>query len=457
MRARWKIHFPYALLILVFIAIGWGGILFGRFQYDDYPNILNDSATTLGPLLWERLGHGIRPLSRLTYAMDFALWGNSPRGWFATNFLLHLLTTFSVWRLARYALPSNAGAWAATVIFALQPAHGSVVAYISGRSSVLMTLLLVWALVAYEFGARHREFRGRATVLAMLFFFAACAAKEVALIFPILMLVWEYTKPNREVSERKPLQAIAPYWIVALAIAAYAISISRYRELLTYSINLRAPVDALIQNLTALPLTASLLVRPWALSVEHPPPTTSYLATSLGAATIVGWFAIAVIVRRSWPMLTLGLLWPLAGLLPTHSVIAKVDLISESPLYLAWVGPAIAFGAGLASWLANPRSLMRMRYYCVVFGVVAASALCAWRTAVWSHPVRLWQEAVRSAPQSSRAWNNLGMAHLADDHVELARYSFREALRLEPTNTQTQFNLELTGLFNPARKREEKQ
>jgi protein O-mannosyl-transferase len=449
---RWKMYSPYAWSMLVCIAMGWGGVLFGHFQYDDYPNILNDPATKLGPILWERLAHGIRPLSRLTYAMDFALWGNSPRGWFATNFLLHLATTFGVWRLARCASVSLVGAWVAAVIFALQPAHGSVVAYISGRSSALMAALLVWALVAYEFGARQREFRGRATVLTMLLFFAACLAKEVALIFPLLLILWEYTKPNREPAIRTPWQAVAPFMLAGLAFAAYALSIPRYRELLTYSINLRAPIDSLIQNLTALPLTASLLVRPWALSVEHPLPTASYLAATIGAAIIVAWFAIALIVRRTRPMLTLGLLWPLIALLPTHSFIAKVDSISESPLYLAWVGPAIAIGAGLGRWLARPRGGVPMRYYCVGLGVVAATALCAWRTAVWSHPVRLWQEAVRSAPQSSRAWNNLGMAHLADDHVELARYSFREALRLEPTNTQTQFNLELTGLFNPPRK-----
>jgi protein O-mannosyl-transferase len=451
-QARWKIHSPYPLSILVCIVIGWGGVLFGRFQYDDFPNILNDPATKLIPLLWERLAHGIRPLSRLSYAIDFALWGNTPRGWFVTNFLLHLITSFGVWRLARYASVGAFGACVAALIFALQPAHGSVVAYISGRSSALMTLLLVWALVAHEFGARQREFRGRATVFATLLFFAACAAKEVALIFPLLLLVWEYTKPNREPAIRTPWQAVAPFMLAALAFAAYGISIARYRELLTYSINLRPPVDSLIQNLTALPLTVSLLVRPWALSVEHPLPTASYLAASLGAATIVTWFAIAMIARRTRPMLTLGLLWPLVALLPTHSFIAKVDSISESPLYLAWVGPAIAIGAGLGRWLAGPRDGVPLRYYCVGLGVVAATALCAWRTAVWSHPVRLWQEAVRSAPLSSRAWNNLGMAYLEHDKVELAQASFREALRLEPTNAQTQSNLELTGLFNPPRK-----
>ena len=450
MQPRWKIQSTYAWSILVCIAIGWGGVLFGRFQYDDFPNILNDPATKFGPLLLERIESGIRPLSRLSYAFDFALWGNAPRGWFVTNLSLHIVTTFGVWRLARYASVGTLGAWAGAIIFALQPAHGGVVAYISGRSSALMTMLLVWALVAHEFGTRHWEFHRPATWLAMLFFLAACATKEVALVFPLLLLLWEYTKPNREPVERTPLHAITPYLLAAFAIAAYTISITRYRELLTYSLNLRAPVDSVIQNLTALPLTASLLVRPWALSVEHPPSPIGFFSASIGAMAMVGWCAIALAVRRARPMLTLGLLWPLIALLPTHSFIAKIDSISESPLYLAWVGPAIALGAGGGRWLATFNSV-RMRYYCILMCVFAATALCAWRVAVWSNPVRLWQEAVRSAPHSSRAWNNLGMAHLADDNVEFARAAFREALRLEPTNVQSQFNLELTGLFNPAK------
>ena len=450
-----KVQSLYVWSILACIAIGWGGVLFGRFQYDDFPNILNDPATALGPLLWERLAHGIRPLSRLSYAIDFALWGNAPRAWFMTNLSLHVVTSYGVWRLARYASVSPVGAWAAALIFALQPAHGSVVAYISGRSSGLMTALLVWALVAYEFGTRNREFHRRATALALLLFVAACAAKEVALIFPLLLLLWEHTKPNRHAVDQTPLQAITPYLLAALAMVPYGISLTRYRELLAYSLHLRTPIESLIQNLTALPLTASLLLRPWDLAVEHPLPITSDWVQTLSAATLVACIAAALVVRRRWPRLTLGLLWPLIALLPTHSFIAKVDVISETPLYLAWVGPAIALGVGLSSGSTSFRA-ERLRYYCVLLGVVVASALCGWRATVWSDPVYLWREAVRSAPQSNRAWNNLGMAHLADDNVELARASFLEALRLEPTNTLTQFNLELTGLFYPAKNEEER-
>ncbi len=450
-----KIDHPFAWLLFVSIAIGWGGILFGRFQYDDYPNILNDPATAMGPLLWERLAHGIRPLTRLTYAIDFALWGKSTSGWFGSNLLIHVISTIGVWRLARSVVSNQIGAMLAALIFALQPAHGAVVAYVSGRSSALMTACLVWALVFYECAARNPAYRKVMIGISIVLYFAACAAKEVALIFPLLLLLWEWAKPNSSHQIGAALRRTLPYIVATFALAVYALALSRYRELLAYSLDLRSPLESLYRNLTALPLTASLLLRPWALSIEHALPSTSYVAAVLGAAAIFAWTTIAVAMRHTRPMLTIGLLWPLIALLPTHSFIAKLDSISESPLCLAWVGPAIALGAGAGRWFATFNGL-RMRYYCILFGVIALSALCAWRAAVWSNPVRLWQEALRNVPHSSRAWNNLGMAHLADDNVEFARASFREALRLEPTNAQSQFNLELTGLFNPARNLEDK-
>ena len=436
-------------LWLIFVAIIWGGIVFGRFQFDDYPNILNDPATAMGPLLWERLVHGIRPLTRLSYAIDFALWGESASGWFATSLLIHLITTLGVWRLARYVVTNEMGAVLAALLFALQPAHGAAIAYVSGRSSALMTLFLVWAFVFHERSTRYPEYRKSMIAIAFVLFFAACGAKEVALVFPLLLLLWEWFKPNSTYGLRPGLRSVAPYFAASLLLAGYLLTITRYRELLAYSTELRGPIDSLLQNLTALPLTASLLLRPWALAVEHAPPLVNSVTTVLGAATILAWAAIAIIKVGARRMLAIGLLWPLIALLPTHSLIAKIDPISESPLYLAWVGPAIAFGAAAGRWLSTFHGSL-MRYYCVLCSVAVVSVFCAWRVAVWSNPIRLWQEAVRNVPESNRAWNNLGMAHLTQGNIALARASFREAMHLAPANSRSQFNLELTELFDPA-------
>jgi hypothetical protein len=71
-----------ALGLIALVAIGWGSVVLGGFQYDDYPNLLNAPATTGDGELAARLASGFRSLTRLTYPIDFASWASGQAdGW----------------------------------------------------------------------------------------------------------------------------------------------------------------------------------------------------------------------------------------------------------------------------------------------------------------------------------------------------------------------------------------
>jgi protein O-mannosyl-transferase len=148
---------------------------------------------------------------------------------------------------------------------------------------------------------------------------------------------------------------------------------------------------------------------------------------------------VAIRSRRRHPWLTFGLIWPLVAMLPTHSLIARLDPIAEGPLYLAAVGPAISVGYYAARWLHNSH-----RKAGIVLGtmLLCASALCVWRTSVWGSQVQLWQEATVRAPQSARAWTNLGMAYTSAGDAAAARAAYLRSLQLDPANVRAMINLE---------------
>src|SRR3954469_23743062 len=85
---------PAALVVLA-----WGAVVFGSFQYDDFANILQDPATHDVSALLQRLATGIRPLTRLSYALSDRMFGEWAGGWLLINGLLHLLTTVGVAKL----------------------------------------------------------------------------------------------------------------------------------------------------------------------------------------------------------------------------------------------------------------------------------------------------------------------------------------------------------------------
>lgn len=409
----------------------------GAFQFDDFGNVVRDPATSEFAALVARLGRGVRPLTRLSYFLDAQLFGLEAAGFLATNLALHVATSLLVFALAQRRIGDAAALWAA-LFFALQPAHAEVVAYVSGRSTGLMAPLLLGGLLLWERGGR---------VAAFACFALACLAKEVALVFPLLLGAWEITRPEPRARVRRPLAIAAG---LALALGALLLGLARYRTLLDFSLELRSPFENLLANGRAIPAMLSLWARPWALSPDHAFPEQGSLAASLvGLLGVAGALCAAFALRRRAPLLALALSWPLLALLPTNSLIAKLDLVTEKPLYLAWFGPALALGAG-ASLLLAAAGRRRARGWvaaAVVALVCAFGAASLWRAALWRDPVRLWQDAVAKAPEKSRCWNNLGMAQLSARRDAEAFESFRRAVELDPANGLASENLRMTAVL----------
>lgn len=406
--------------------------LWGSFQFDDLPNLVRDPATQGGQALLERLGWGVRPLSRLAYFFQWALWGMRPAGFLAVNLALHAANALAVYFLALRRATQPA-ALVCGLAFALQPANAEVVAYVSAQPTAWMALFVLLAMLSYE-GAQGAAGGKRRALLAActLCFALACLFKETALAFPLLLLVWEATRERGGIavpSSRGSRFAFAGFACLGgLLLAGALLTLSRYRELAVYSLQLRGPLHSLRQNAAALPMNASLWLRPWALSVEHTFDPSPLAAAALSFALLAA-VAVGFALRRKLPALALGLLWPVAALLPTHSFIARVDALSERALYLAWVGPALALGAAFAAPSA------RWKAWALAALLLGSSGiLCFRRAALWSEPVALWTEAVTKAPSSARAWNNLGASHLAKGNRREAVVAFRRALRLNPAD-----------------------
>lgn len=432
---RWWRGAPFALAAATFIA--WGGVPSGTFQFDDFANVVRDPATSDLAALAERLTTGVRPLTRLSYFVDAHVFGMNAAGFLATNLALHVATVLVVFELARRRL-RGAAALAAALFFALQPAHAEVVAYVSGRSTGLMAPLLVGALLLWD-----RDKRAAALACATL----ACLAKEVALVFPLLLGAWEMTRPQPRPDARRTL-AIASS--VALGIGALLLGLARYRFLLDFSFELRTPLENLLANGRAIPATLSLWLRPWALSPDH-----AFSASGSLAASFAGWLAIAgalgasFSLRKRAPHVALALCWPLIALLPTNSLIPKLDLVTEKPLYLAWLGPSLALGAGasrLLEYAERKRARRWMAGACVSL-LCALAATASWRASLWRDPVRLWLDATVKAPEKSRCWNNLGMARLAAGEDAEALAAFRRAVALDPANGIARQNVRTAALL----------
>jgi len=412
-----RVRAPLALAALCLIV--WGAVPGGTFQDDDL----------VGPLGLAG-GWRIRPFLRLTFSAQEALHGHRADLLLAANLALLAITAIGVWALAVRRL-GPAAAFLAGAAFLLQPAHAEAVAYVSGRSMGLMAALSVWAIWAHLKSVRADDARTRRgwASLSLLLLVLAVLSKEVALVLPLLAWVaarWD--SPDRP-SRIRPLVATAA-GLGALLVLAFP----RYRTLAGWSLAQHGPLPALLQHLSALPAQLSLWVRPSALSLVHAP-GEGWVPPLLGAAVLAGVIAVAWLLRRRAPTFAFAVGWALLALVPTHTLLARADTVTDRSLHLAWVGPAIALGAllaGLVSRARNPRARALAGATLLAIAVLAAQAVRA-RVHVWSDPRALWTEAVTRAPGSARAWNNLGLV-LLEQEPRAATAALRRAVALSPAD-----------------------
>ena len=154
-----------------------------------------------------------RPLTELSFWMNYQLGGDSPIGFHLVNLTLHAINTALVWRLLQGLLGSPAAAFAATSVFALHPFQSEAVNYVFARSTLLMTTFCL--------GAMWLWIRERFAAAAALFGFALLA-KEECVTFPLLLVLLDWSRGIRVSRER--LTAAAAMLGLALAAGLRAIA-----------------------------------------------------------------------------------------------------------------------------------------------------------------------------------------------------------------------------------------
>ena len=185
-----------AAVLVALTVIAYAPALGGDFlTYDDPKYVTENPVVQQGlgaaGLRWAFTGiHDANwiPLVWVSLMADHELFGLDPRGYHATNLVLHLLSTL----LLLLALRRMTGElWRpafVAAVFALHPLHTQSVAWIAERKDALSGLFWMATLWSY---ARYREAPGPgryAAVFASLSLGLLCKATAVTLPFVLLLL-----------------------------------------------------------------------------------------------------------------------------------------------------------------------------------------------------------------------------------------------------------------------------
>jgi tetratricopeptide (TPR) repeat protein len=461
-------------VLLLLTVVAYSNSFAGAFVFDDRSVVLDDARLESLAAFRSTVSEAIRPFTKTTFLIDRSLYGSRPAGYHVLNLLLHLASGLLLYGILIHPAFHDAGGWHraarrrriafwTTLLFLLHPVATEAVTYISGRATGLMTcaylaafLLFLEARAADPATMRQRLMAaGAAAALAL-----SLLAKEVALVFPAMLGVYELVLRRPKLDELGPtaIRVHSVLVAVVLVFVAAALLHARYVSLFRYSLALRSSYENLLTQANAIVYAVTLFVRPGQLNADHDLPLyTSVLqgGTLLALAAVAALASSAIALARRSPLFAFGIFWFLLHLAPTNSFLPRTDVLSERNLYLPSIGlflSATVVGIAFRDWLRAPlpatdggswlRRYERVAVSSVLVLIVAALlGATVRRNAVYRDSIAFWSDAVQKSPHKARPHANLGQAWLMAGELDRAIEQFRVALTLDPLNLAAQRNL----------------
>lgn len=442
------------------VLICYFNAFFDSFQFDDFRVIVDNPGVHSWQAWLDGLGHGIRPLLKLAYTLDWTLGRGTTFSFHMTNLLIHLANTFLVYRLsteflrhqARREQLRNAPLFVA-LLFAVHPAHAEAVTYICGRSAELMTLFYLGALLAYVIG-RAQNSNLYVYEITPLLFALALSTKETAATFPLALLASEIFCGG---DWRKAYKTQWPVWLVLLVCALLFMFNRSYFALMAESLQLNSSSGNLATQLMAFAWLLQQWALPLWLNIDPDLPQLHSLSAVLPQLLLFLATCAAILAfRRSRPWISFALAWAIAHLFALYVVLPRTDIANDRELYLASWPLLLALCSELALALCddgaagpghtaqsrarvlNPRSFRSIAAALVIVLAVLTIA----RNQAYTSEIALWENTVRLSPGKARVHNNLGYAYLLAHRDDDAQREFSTALRLDPGDSNARNNLE---------------
>jgi Flp pilus assembly protein TadD len=411
------------------------------------------------------LGNFYRPLALLWKLANYEAFGLNPAGWHATTVAVHLLNTFMVYFLARRLTRNVTAAGIASIIFGLHPVHIEAVAWVSGVTDSLLTLLLIGSFLCFlrSRASRidHEEGSRRWLAASLLLYGLATLTKVTALVMPGFIFAYSWlffetaleTDPDKD-SHRSSMRERLRYvvrslWPYLAVTAAYLVV--RITALKGFSHSATPlPISTVIYTWPSLLLLyIKLLVYPFGLSAFYDTPYVSspglwncILPALLVLAAVIGlWLA----ARRSKPgqFLLVWLALPIVPVLKL-SALPEGQIAHDRFLYLPSVGFCILaglainkIGARAERGLATPA--LQFCIFAVVTGLLGAGT--ALQIHNWTSNLLLFSRGVEVAPKNNYPADGLAMELFRRGDVGSAIHLDNRIVRQSPNFWHAHYSL----------------
>ena len=457
----------------------------GFVNWDDIPYILENNH--IRSLDSEFMGWAIEgmvpywhPLTWISHAVDYGLWGLNPAGHHLTNIIFHALNAgIAVWLAVRLLEVVNeskkragkaavfdkqalliAGG-AAGLLFGIHPLHVESVAWISQRKDMLYCLLSMLAVLNYLRYARHKArttgtggtcqqfYFSKAYYATLTLFFLSLASKPMAVTLPVILLLLDWYPLERIVS-RKSLPALIvekiPFFVLSGAISLSTVLAHQTTAGGFISLEESPLASRTLVVFRGLMLYLWKIIAPFDLLPIYPYPGDISLADPVYLAAILLMSVITVacllIAKKQpywlavWAFFIITL-FPVLGFFHTGR-----EFMADRFVYLGVLGPFILAGAGVARIFPQKKTILRTIAVAVAASLtVTLLYLTIKQIDIWRNTISLWSHYIERHPRTLPEAYFLRAGAFRDDHrLDRAIEDYTTAVSIDGTYAMAFFD-----------------
>lgn len=440
------------------------------FVYDDHSQIIGNSQVQswayLRQLLvsevWsqrgsEYLGFYYRPLFSLWLLAVHSIGGLTPWFWHFSSLILHVITTYVVFRLSLESLRSTEAAFVTASLFAIHPIHVEAVSWISASDEILFSLFFLTSFVLFARSLRSGANNTYTFWASVALWVGALLSKETAVALLPIFPAWAFVSQDGPIILRKRV------FQSARTSASFIIAAMGYffvRALVLHRSGLETGQHSWPQvaftGLSLVPFYLGKLIYPVNLSPFYTNPLLSSpnLMVWLGGGLLVVGGAVliwAIAQRKQLAIVSIGLITlPLIPVLVGVRIFRDGDMAHDRYLYLPSVAVCLITGALFKYFWAMSKPIRAA----TVASFAIVSVLFWWSNFFQQDFFRndegFFNRALVVGPTNSLVMTFLGDAYLREGKDDLAFQEFRQARDISPNDFEVLYHL-ARGLFETKR------